>query len=252
MSAYTVSQLAQIAGVSVRTLHYYDEIGLLQPSDRSPAGYRLYRHPELMRLQQILLYRELDLPLVDIRAMLEAPDFDAIETLHSHRASLMARRERLEEVIETVDRTIHQLTEGQMSMKDEELFAAFTPERTKRYRKEARQRWGEENVQESEERLRKLPKDEWQKIQAEGERIAEELAGYLDRQPDDDEVQVMIARHHAWIENFYPAPAEVYRGLGQMYIEHPEFRAFYDKYGEGLAIFLKSAMDIFADTKLKE
>jgi DNA-binding transcriptional MerR regulator len=245
-----VSQLAQIAGVSVRTLHYYDEIGVLHPSSRSPAGYRIYSQPDLLRLQQILLYRELELPLGEILAILDDPSFDVVLALESHRLSLAAKCERLQALIATVDKTIQQLTEGTMSMNDEELFTAFTPEQAHRYRREARQRWGQRTVEQSEEKLRQLPKEEWKKIQIEGERIAEDLVGYLDRQPDDPKVQAIIARHHAWIEHFYPAPAEVYRGLGQMYVDHPEFKAFYDKYADGLASFLKAGMDIYAEIKL--
>jgi DNA-binding transcriptional MerR regulator len=118
-------------------LHYYDEIGLLRPSNRSEAGYRQYTRPDLMRLQQILFYRELDLPLMEIRSMLEDEAFDPLNSLKNHRTGLIARRERLSQLIETVDQTIIQIMEGKMTISDEELFAAFTPEQDRTEVKEA-------------------------------------------------------------------------------------------------------------------
>jgi DNA-binding transcriptional MerR regulator len=250
MHLYSVSGLAHIANVSVRTLHYYDEIGLLRPSNRSEAGYRQYTRPDLMRLQQILFYRELDLPLMEIRSMLEDEAFDPLNSLKNHRTGLIARRERLSQLIETVDQTIIQIMEGKMTISDEELFAAFTPEQAERYREEAKEQWGEERVEQTEQKLKKLSKYEWEHVQEEGGLVAQELASLMDRSVEDPDVQRAVARHHAWIENFYPAPAEVYRGLGQMYAEHPEFRAFYDRFAEGLADFMQIAMDYFADEEL--
>lgn len=137
-----------------------------------------------------------------------------------------------------------------MGIGEEEMFAAFTPEESERYRREARSIWGEERIHESEQRLKQLSKREWEQLQQEGELVAEQLAKLMDRPVDDPEVQDVVACHHAWIENFYPAPAAVYRGLGRMYIENPDFRAYYDKYAEGLASFLQQAMDIFARRQL--
>ena len=139
-----------------------------------------------------------------------------------------------------------------MTISDEELFAAFTPEQAEKYKKEARERWGEDRVTQTEQELKKLSKAEWQRVQEEGGQVTEAIAVLMDRSPEDDEVQRAIARHHAWIENFYPAPAEVYLGLAQMYVEHSEFRAFYERYAEGLAIFMQRAMRIFAENELNE
>lgn len=138
-----------------------------------------------------------------------------------------------------------------MGIKNEELFSAFSAEEAERYRRQARETWGEQRVETAEYKLKQLSKQEWEKIQQEGEYVAEQLAMLLDRPVDDPEVQCYVARHHAWIENFYPAPAEVYRGLGQMYVEHPEFRAYYDQYAEGLADFLQEAMAFYASEQLE-
>jgi DNA-binding transcriptional MerR regulator len=252
MSAYTVSSLARLAGVSARTLRYYDEIGLLTPSARTESGYRQYDQEDLLRLQQILFYRELEMPLIEIRDILADEDFNPIEALRSHREGLLARSDRLLRLIAAVDSSIEQLEEGQMRLSDEELFAAFSPEQSDRYRKEAREQYGDARVEETENRLRKLSKEQWKKVQAEGGQVAKQIASLMDQPIETPEVQEAIARHHTWIEHFYQAPASVYRGLGQMYVEHPEFRAFYEQYAPGLADYMKRAMEFFADTQLGE
>ncbi len=253
MTAYTVRQVADMAGVSVRTLHHYDHIGLLRPSSRSEAGYRLYEEADLLRLQQILFFKELDFPLGEIRRILDDPGFDQVKALKAHRRLLQRRVERLARLLNTVDKTIQRLTEDDMSekMSIEELYEGFTDEQVERYRREARERWGQV-VDETEERMRGLPKTEWQAVKDEGEAVTQAIAALMDRAPGDPEVQAQIARHHAWIERFYPAPAEMYRGLGQLYVEHEEFRAFYEKYRPGLADFMQAAMAYYAEHKLGE
>ena len=249
MSDYSVSELARLVGVSVRTLHYYDEIGLLRPSARSASGYRLYNHDDLLHLQQILFYKELELPLGEIQAIMEQAEFDRLQALKVHREQLLKKGERLSRLIDTVDKTIESLTEEDMDLSDEELFAGFTPEQRERYGKESRERWGDE-VDQVEGRLRKLPKAKWEDIQAEGGVVTQAIAELMDLPVDDPKVQAVIARHHAWIENFYPCSAERYEGLGQMYVEHPDFRAFYEKYRPGLAEFMRDAMAVYARERL--
>jgi len=249
MSEYSVSQLASLAGVSVRTLHYYDELGLLQPSGRSAAGYRVYNHADLLRLQQVLFYRELGVPLAEIPSLLAAPGFDRLMALRSHREQLQQRQAQLAQLITTVDKSIQAMEEGAMGLSDEELFAGFTPEQRQRYGKEARERWGEE-VDQVESRLRKLPQDKWAGVQEQGLAVTRAIAELMALPVDDARVQAAIAKHHAWIENFYPCSAERYIGLGQMYVEHPEFRAYYDNVRPGLAQFMCEAMAVFAAQRL--
>ena len=250
MTAYTVSQLAKMAGVSVRTLHHYDHIDLLKPSSRTAAGYRLYEEQDLLRLQQILFFRELDLPLKDIRDILDDPEFDPVEALKNHRRLLQRQAERFIHLLKTIDKTIQRLTEDDMTMTDEELYEGFTQEQIERYKREAREMYDPALVEESERRVKKMNRAQWKAIGAEGEAVTTGLAALADREPDDAEVQKLIARHHAWIENFYPCSAEMYRGLGQLYVEHPEFRAFYEKYRPGLASFMSAAMNEYADQVL--
>ncbi len=252
MRLYRVSQLARMAGVSVRTLHHYDQIGLLKPSARSEAGYRLYGEEELLRLQQVLFYREIGLPLEDIRRILDDPGFCPVRALEQHRTLLRQRIERLARLVRTIDRTIARLTEDEMALTDEELYAGFAPEEIARMKREARERYDPALVDEANRRVSRMSREEWQAIQAEGETVTVRLAELMDRDPADPEVQTWIARHHAWIERFYPCSADVYRGLGQGYAQHPEFRAFYERVAEGLADFLCVAMAHFADHTLAE
>jgi DNA-binding transcriptional MerR regulator len=249
---YTVSRLAKLAGVSVRTLHYYDEIGLLQPRSHTEAGYRLYGGDDLLRLQQILFFRELDVPLADIRLILDDPGFEPLQALSDHRRHLEKRSARIARLLQTIDRTILKLTEDDMDEKvtDEELYAGFTTEQRERYEREVREQYDPELVAESNRRVRNMSKAQWAALQREGEEVHTALAALMDRQPSDPEVQALIARHYAMMNQFYPVSAEIYRGLGQLYVTNDEFRAFYDKVRPGLADFLQPAIVHYTDHQL--
>jgi DNA-binding transcriptional MerR regulator len=250
MTAYTVSQLTKMAGVSVRTLHHYDQIGLLKPSGRSEAGYRLYREPDLLRLQQILFFRELDVPLEEVRDILDDPGFDQVAALEQHRQLLQRRMERLVRLLKIIDKTIAKLTEDEMALTDKELYEGFSEEQIERYKREARAMYDPERVAESERRVKKMSRTQWEAVKAEGDAVTRGMAALMGRAPGDPEVQALMARHHAWIESFYSCPAEVFRGLGQLYTSHPEFRATYDRYAPDLADFMAAAMTHYADEVL--
>ena len=247
---YTVHQLANMAGISVRTLHHYDHIGLLKPPARTAAGYRLYRTEDLFRLQQILLYRELDLPLEEIRRILDDPGFDPVQALAQHRRTLELQAERLAHLLHTIDRTIARLTEVDMSITDEELYEGLPKEQVDRWKREVDERYDPQIVAESNRRVRAMSKEQWTAVKAEGDAISRRMAELMGRPANDPEVQATVARQHAWIENFYPCSAEMFKGLGQHYAEHPEFRANYDKYRPGLADFMREAMAYYADYTL--
>ncbi len=243
---YTVRQLAEMAGVSVRTLHHYDQIGLLAPSARTEAGYRLYGQADLLRLQQILFFRELDLPLAEIQAILNDPGFDQVTALQQHRLLVQARLERLGALLTTIDRTIAKLTEVDMSLTDEELYEGFPKEQVERWKREVDEQYDPALVAESNRRVRAMSKAQWNDVKAEGDAISRRMAELMGRDPAAPEVQATIARQHAWIERFYPCSAEMFEGLGQHYADHPEFRATYDKYALGLADFMRDAMAYYA------
>lgn len=247
---YTVQQLANLAGVSVRTLHHYDQIGLLKPTSRTAAGYRQYGEDDLLRLQQILFFRELDFPLEEVRRILDQPGFDQVRALEGHRRMLQERIDRLALLMKTVDKTITRLEEDEGMLTDAELYEGFSQEQIERYKREAREQYDPKLVEESERRVHKMSKAEWEAVKTEGDAVTRRMAELMNRDPADPDVQQAIARHHAWIERFYPASAELYSGLGQLYVEHPEFRAFYDKYAPNLADFMQAAMACYADHTL--
>ncbi len=247
--SYTVKQLGKLAGVSARTLHFYDEIGLLRPATRTASGYRLYGERELLILQQIMFFRQLDVPLEEIRCVLADPKFDQARALRRHRELLQAQAGRLGQLIETIDKTLHML-EGTMTLSDAELYAGFSQEQIDRYKRESREAYGVEVVEESERRAKGMSKGQWQAVRDEGDAVTRGLAGLMDRPVDDPEVQALIARHYKWVCTFWTPDAAAYTGLGQLYTDNPEFRANYDKYAVGLADFLREAMAYYAEHEL--
>jgi len=214
----TVKAIAKLTGVSVRTLHYYDEIGLLTPSGRSGAGYRLYSEADLHRLQMILFYRELGFDLQSISQVLADPKFDRKAALLQHRRKLIENQSRLKRLIQTVDHTLQTIErKGPMTT---ELFDGFDP-------------------------AKHAP-------EAESDEICRELASLINEDPASPEVQRWIGRHHQQInDRIYTCSATVYRGLADLYTEDPNFRATYDSIKPGLADFLSAGMRVYANAMTK-
>ena len=256
MANYTVKQLARLSGVSVRTLHYYDQIGLLKPADTGANGYRYYDRPQALRLQQILFYRDLGLPLGDIARTLDAPEFDMAVALKEHRKRLAGEIARYRRLIRTIDETLEELDgDGKMPNTMKNPFKGFAPEKQAQYESELIDRYGDharQHIAGSKARIKNLTPAQMAAIQDEGHRINLDLVALIDvgRQPDAPEVQAVIARHHAWVDHFWTPDAEAYAGLGRLYREHADFRAFYDKYDPRLVGFLAEAMTIYAETRL--
>jgi DNA-binding transcriptional MerR regulator len=247
--SYTVHEVARMAGVSVRTLHHYDDIGLLEPSGRSEAGYRLYDEGDLFRLQQILFYRELELPLAAIRDELSRPDFDPVIALAGHRRLLQEKAERIARLLSTIDKTIARLGGGECMLTNEELYEGFTREEAERFEREAGERWGQtEAYAESKRRVARMTKGEWAAVRAEGEEIDSLLAGAMRSGlgPTSPEVAALIGRKVGYLRHFYEPTAEIVEGLGAMYAGHPDFRSRYEALAPGLADFLKAAMAAYA------
>lgn len=185
VKVYRISELARMAGVTVRTLHHYDHIGLLEPSARTEVGYRLYGDADLLRLQQILFFKELDIPLADVRQILDDPGFDQVAALAQHRQSLLGRTERLQRLLKTIDRTMQKLTEDDMTLTDEELYEGFTTEQIERYKREKREMYDPALVAESERRVKRMGRAEWDSVRAEGEAVTTGVAALADRAPAD-------------------------------------------------------------------
>lgn len=251
MTRYSVKQLSKLAGVSIRTLHHYDRIGLLKPSFRSEKNYRYYERPELEKLQQILFYRELDIPLGEIAEILHDPDFDRLKALEQHRTMLRSRAKRLKTLLTTIDKTISNIKNNSDMLTDKEMYEGFTSEQVESMRQEVIDRWGEKELQEAEERIRKMGSQGWQDHKAKGEEISQMMAELMDLGPGDPRVQQTVALHYRYIGQFYEVSEERYRGLGKLYVEDERFTAYYEKFREGLAAFMQKAMDVFCDNEMK-
>lgn len=238
----TVSQVARLAGVSVRTLHHYDEIGLLQPSGRSEAGYRLYEQPDLQRLQQVLFFRELGFPLEEITRIVRDPAFDLRAALLMQRRLLTERAARVQALMGAVDAALDSLEKGTVMTKEEmfEVFGDFDPSK---YEGEVQQRWGDtEAYKESARRTKRYTKQDWVRIKAEGEQIQRDLAAHLEagHAPTDPAVLEVAERHREYISRwFYPCSHELHRGLGELYVNDPRFTENIDKLRPGLAAFTR-------------
>jgi DNA-binding transcriptional MerR regulator len=243
---YTVKQLADLAGVSVRTLHYYDEIGLLEPARDAANGYRTYGDDALFRLQQILLYREMGLSLKDIGAVLDAPGFDVRAALRDHRAGLVARIGRLRGLIATVDSTLRYL-DGEGDMSNKQLFEGFSDEDIARYRQEATEAWGAEAVDPSYARWESYTPEQREMIMAEGQAIYRDLVALMDRGPASPEVQHVLARWHRHLRYFYEPSVARLRGLGALYVEHPDFAANFRAMHPDLPEFMQEAIGVYCD-----
>ena len=235
----SVSEAAKRAGVSVRTLHYYDEIGLLKPSETTQAGYRFYDDSAMASLQQILFYRELDVPLEQIGRILNAPDNDRTEALQKHRTLLLMKRRRLDDMLRLVDETI-----GGIAMYDERPRPTQTDwEAVKaQYAQEAADRWGntEAFLESREKHARYTPEQEAQ-INAEMEEIFTAFGACTD--PTGGEGQALAKRWQAHITKYhYNCTGGILACLGQMYVNDPRFRENLDKYGPGTAQKMSEAI----------
>jgi MerR family transcriptional regulator, thiopeptide resistance regulator len=242
---YTVRQLARMANVSPRTLHYYDQIGLLRPEKVGENGYRYYGEPDLLRLQQILFYKELDFSLEEIERMLTRPDFDLLRALRGHKTGLEQRANRLQRLIDTVDTTIHYL-QGDTKMNDNELFEGWSEEKQPEYEKEIRQRYGDQAMDGVKD-WNSYSKEEKARIQAEGGANYQALADSMSKGPASPEAQAAVARWHQHLHYFYEPDTERMRALAQMYVEDPRFRANFTKLNPDLPEFAQQAINIYCD-----
>lgn len=242
---YTVKQLSSLAGVGRRTLHYYDQLGLLKPDAIGTNGYRYYGEAALLRLQQILFFKELDFSLTDIRDTIHSPGFDTLQALRAHRQSLQERLRRLARLIETVDKTILHLN-GELEMPKKEYYAGFSEAKQRGYEEEIRQRYGSKELDESRKRWGGFSSGQKAAVQDDFGRIATSLRDVRATGPDSPESQALVAQLHAWVNNFYDCSIEVFEGLGHMYREHPDFRTMYEtNYGAGFPEYLGEAIDFY-------
>ncbi|MFL5298224.1 MAG: MerR family transcriptional regulator [Phenylobacterium sp.] len=256
MSGYTVKQVAKLSGVSVRTLHHYDEVGLLKPACVGANGYRYYGREELLRLQQILFHRELGFSLEEIGRALDAEGFDRVAALTAHRAKLAADVARYRKLIRTIDVTLAAL-EGDKAMDETRMYDGFDPVNQARREKELVERFGEgvrPAIEEVRARLKRTTQAEFDRRQAEFAEIETAMAEALKAgEPADSRgVQALTRRLHEWVGLWWGvAPTRArFIGLASFYVDHPEFRARYEARQAGLSEYLAAAMRAFAAAEL--
>lgn len=240
-----VGEVARLAGVSVRTLHHYDELGLLTPSRRSEAGYRLYTDEDLERLQQILFYRELGFGLEQIAVVMNAPDFDRRAVLLEQRRLLAAEIRRLQATLRLVDKTIASI-QGGYQMTKEEMFEVFGDFDPSQYEAEVQERWGHTDAyKESAQRTKQYTKADWQRFKNESDEIGSEIARLMDRgvPPTDPRAMDAVERHRLQIDRwFYPCSREMHAELGKMYVTDERFRRTYEAIRPGMAQYVCDAI----------
>jgi len=252
---YSVKQLASLAGVSVRTLHLYDEMGLLKPSVRTEAGYRLYEEKELLRLQQILFYKELDFPLKDIGDILDDPGFDRIRALESHRVALLARKDRIDNLLTTIDKTIQHLKKGDIMLSHEELYKGLPKEKAEGWRKEARERWGKDAVERSEMQLLTMTREDLAGLKTAFADNWKKLAMLSHRDPASPEVQEAVQLHYGHIRQFWGTANEsdpqwkAYKCLGEMYTQDERYTIIDGQPNAAFAEFLCRAINHFVEQR---
>ncbi|HEY5584603.1 MAG TPA: MerR family transcriptional regulator [Ruminiclostridium sp.] len=252
---YTVQKLAKIAGVSARTLRYYDEIGILKPARINSSGYRIYGQSEVDRLQQILFYRELDVSLESIKdIVVTAPYYDCTKALREHRQKLLTKRERLNLLIANIDKTI-EASEGRIIMTDKEKFEGFKQkiidENEAKYGKEITTKYGSEQVKQSNKKLKDMTKEQYDEWESLSKRVIDTLKSALATgDPAGELAQKTADLHRQWLSYSWGSyTKEAHAGLAQMYVDDERFKAYYDKEQPGSAEFLRYAILIYTDIK---
>jgi DNA-binding transcriptional MerR regulator len=249
---YTVQQLARLSGISVRTLHYYDEVGLLKPGRVQRNGYREYGEAELLALQQILFFKELDFTLEDIKRMMQSPGFDVREALRDQKRLLRIKRHRLDGLIKSIDKTIKNMNDNK-EIDNEELYDAFKDDDVKQYQDEVKQRWGNSDAyKQSMARVSKMTKKEMAQLKEDGKKHTQAIADAMDKGISHPDVQALISKSHEGVNFFYDCDVEFFRNLGKMYVADPRFTAYYEKFRPGLAVFVRDAIEYYCDQQEKK
>lgn len=240
----TVKQLSRLAGITPRTLHYYDEIGLLKPARVGENGYRYYGDESLLRLQQILLYRELDMPLDRIRQIMGRRDFDILSALEGHKDDLRGRVARLERLIATVDDTILHI-KGKKEMSQKKLFEPFTEEQQAKYEEEAARMYDPQTVKDSNDRWRRYTPADKQRILDEGNAVYQDLVAAMPQGAASPQAQACVARWRKHMEYFWVPDLDQLLGLADLYNDEPRFKANFDRIDPRLASFMREAVRVY-------
>lgn len=248
---YTIQELANLSGVSTRTLRYYDEIGLLKPTRTNAAGYRFYAQAEVDMLQQILFYRALDIKLATIQQIIQAPDFQQKEALKSHRVALLQRKQQLEQLLQTVEQTIQSLEE-EKPMTNEAKFEGFKEklieENEKQYGEEIRAKYGNETIDASNAKIRNMTEEQYEAMQQLEQQLFARLKEAMQIGDTSSDIAMEVAElHKRWLSfNWSKYSKEAHAGLAQMYMADERFTAYYDeRVAPGATQFLYDAIAIY-------
>ncbi|HWB66053.1 MAG TPA: MerR family transcriptional regulator [Mycobacteriales bacterium] len=248
---YTVGRVAQLAGVSVRTLHHYDEIGLVSPSGRTAAGYRVYAADDISRLHQVLTYRRLGFGLEQIAALIDDPDVDAVAHLRRQRALLLKQRGDIDAMVAAIDKQLEARVTGMQLTPEEQLEVFGTDKVGGEWADEARDRWGDTTAyQESQRRAATYTKEDWTRLKAESDDGLRAFAAAMrDGVPPADPVaQALAEAHRQFIDRwFYKCGHETHRGLADMYVADARFTQTFDGVAPGLARYVHDAIVANAD-----
>ncbi|MFD1032747.1 MerR family transcriptional regulator [Metaplanococcus flavidus] len=251
---YTVQKLAKLAGVSTRTLRYYDEIGLLEPARKSSSGYRIYGREEVDKLQQILFYRELGLDLDSIKRIVADPAFDGPGALRMHREKLLAKRAQLDLLINNVESTIS-AAEGKSIMADSEKFKGFkqklVEDNEQQYGEEVRGKYGDDIADKSNAKMLNMSEEKYAEFQLLEQEVLKVLAKAQETgDPAGELAQKAADLHKQWLAFTWPSYSkEAHAGLAQMYVDDDRFAAYYDKAGKGGAQFLRDAIFVYTGSE---
>jgi len=251
---YTVQKLSKLAGISTRTLRYYDEINLLKPARINSSGYRIYGQAEVDKLQQILFYRELGVELNSIKEIITDPSFHHANALKEHRQKLLEKREQLDLLIANVNKTIA-LTEGRMNMSDQEKFEGFKKkmidENEQKYGKEIREKYGEDTVNASNAKLMNMSQEDYDAVTKLSEEVNETLLeAIITGDPASEIAQKAADLHKQWLCFYWSQYSkEPHAGVAQMYVDDERFKAYYDKVHPNAAVFLRDAIHIYTGMK---
>jgi DNA-binding transcriptional MerR regulator len=251
---YTVQKLGQMAGVSSRTLRYYDELGILKPARINSSGYRIYGQAEVDRLQQILFYRELGVSLDSIKEIINSSTFDCVQALRDHREKLLEKRVQLESLIANVDKTLASVERG-ITMSDQEKFVGFKQklidDNEKKYGQEIRAKYGDAAVNRSNDKVKSMSQEEYKDLSRLGNEVLEILqAAFKTGDPSSELAQKAADLHRQWLSCYWDNyNKEAHIGVAQMYVDDERFTAYYDEKQPGSAAFLRDAVLIYTGAK---
>lgn len=251
---YTVHGLANLSGVSVRALHYYDEIGLLHPAEVARNGYRYYTQKEVLQLQQILFYRELDFSLEDIKKIITSATFDRLTAFKDQEKLLTLKKKRLEKIIRAIQKEIRQLKGGEyMIQKNDNIFQSLDDKQLKEYAEEAKKRWGNiDAYKQSVNRTKHGTKEDHKRIEKEGRELTAAIAKAMSSEFTSPTVQALIEKHYQYIGQFYDCPLKMYKNLAEVYVEDDRFTQYYENFAPGLAKFMNNAITYYCKSHEKK